>query len=92
MKKKKYLAEPWYCFAVLGECRDACGANSTCINECDDKMIDCAIHCPCRSECQNGCDGCSGAFCQCYDADSNEQYLECEVRFLILLLTTVKLT
>ena len=80
-EKKKFLAEPWYCLTSLGDCREECGDNSTCINECDDSIIECVIHCPCRSECLNGCKGCSGVFCQCHDAGSSEQYLDCVVSF-----------
>ena len=72
-----------YCLDVENDCREACDANSTCINECDESLISCLTHCPCRSECPNGCNGCSGVFCQCQNADSNEEYLECEVIFFI---------
>ena len=54
--------------AVQNDCREACGANSTCINECDDTLTDCLIHRPCRSECPDECTGCSSVFCQFKDA------------------------
>ena len=68
-----------FCMAVQNDCRELCADSTTCSNDCDEVMVDCLIHCPCRSECPDGCNGCTGVFCQCHDGEESSQYLECKV-------------
>ena len=68
-----------FCMAVQNDCRELCADSTTCSNDCDEVMVDCLIHCPCRSECPDGCNGCTVVFCQCHDGEESSQYLECKV-------------
>ena len=60
------------CDAVVSQCLDKCGSESSCYRECWLDHDKCVINCPCNEECPDGCPepdvghSCETWFCQGY--------------------------